>query len=83
TGLRRELVTHLAGHMDVNALDAYGLDPAVATAVEETAAENVKRLVRPPVGGADAVDWLSPEAQSPYLIGEFTETKTVWHPIGG
>ena len=83
TGLRRELVTHLAGHMDVNALDAYGLDPAVATAVEETAAENVKRLVRPPLGGADAVDWLSPEAQSPYLIGEFTETKTVWHPIGG
>ena len=83
TGLRRELVTHLAGHMDVNALDAYGLDPALATAVEETAAENVKRLVRPPAGGADAVDWLSPEAQSPYLIGEFTETKTVWHPIGG
>ena len=83
TGLRRELVTHLAGHMDVNALDAYGLDPALATAVEETAAENVKRLVRPPLGGADAVDWLSPEAQSPYLIGEFTETKTVWHPIGG
>ncbi|MEX1156239.1 MAG: aldehyde dehydrogenase family protein [Chloroflexota bacterium] len=82
TGLRRELVTHLAGHMDVNALDAYGLDPAVATAVEETAAENVKRLVRPPAGGADAVDWLSPEAQSPYLIAEFTETKTVWHPIG-
>ncbi len=82
TGLRRELVSHLAGHMDVNALDAYGLDPAVAAAIEETAAENVKRLVRPPAGGADAVDWLSPGAQSPYLIGEFTETKTVWHPIG-
>ena len=24
TGLRRELVGHLAGHMDVNALDAFG-----------------------------------------------------------
>jgi acyl-CoA reductase-like NAD-dependent aldehyde dehydrogenase len=82
TGLRRELVTHLAGHMDVNALDAYGLDPAMGVAVEELATENVKRLVRPPRGGADAVDWLSPRAQSPYLIGEFTETKTVWHPIG-
>ena len=82
TGLRRELVMHLAGHMDVNGLDAYGLDPVAATAVEETAAENVKRLVRPPTGGADAVDWLSPRAQSPYQIGEFTETKTVWHPIG-
>jgi acyl-CoA reductase-like NAD-dependent aldehyde dehydrogenase len=82
TGLRRELVMHLAGHMDVNALDAYGLDPAQGVAVEEIATENVKRLVRPPRGGADAVDWLSPSAQSPYLIGEFVETKTVWHPIG-
>jgi len=82
TGLRRELVMHLAGHMDVNALDAYGLDPAMGVAVEELANENVKRLVRPPRGGADTVDWLSPRAQSPYLIGEFTETKTVWHPIG-
>jgi len=82
TGLRRELVTHLAGHMDVNALDAYGLDPAQGAAIEELATENVKRLVRPPRGGADGVDWLSPRAQSPYLIGEFTETKTVWHPIG-
>jgi acyl-CoA reductase-like NAD-dependent aldehyde dehydrogenase len=82
TGLRRELVQHLAGHMDVNALDAYGLDPSEAPSVEELAVENVKRLVRPPAGGADAVDWLSPNAQSPYQIGEFVETKTVWHPIG-
>ena len=82
TGLRRELVQHLAGHMDVNALDAYGLDPAQGIAVEELATENVKRFVRPPSGGANPVDGLSPRAQSPYLIGEFTETKTVWHPIG-
>lgn len=82
TGLRRELVQHLAGHMDVNALDAYGLDPAQGIAVEELATENVKRLVRPPGSGSASVDWLSPRAQSPYLIGEFTETKTVWHPIG-
>jgi hypothetical protein len=82
TGLRRELVTHLAGHMDVNALDAFGLDPDLAASVEELAIENVKRLVRPPAGGADAVDWLDPRAQSPYLIGEYVETKTVWHPIG-
>ena len=82
TGLRGELVTHLAGHMDVNALDAYGLSPDQAAAVEELATENVKRLIRPPSSGADAVDWLDPRTQSPYLIGEFVETKTVWHPIG-
>jgi acyl-CoA reductase-like NAD-dependent aldehyde dehydrogenase len=82
TGLRRELVGHLAGHMDVNALDAYGVDPRAATEVEELATENVKRLVRPPEGGEAKIDWLSPRAQSPYHIGEFVETKTVWHPIG-
>jgi acyl-CoA reductase-like NAD-dependent aldehyde dehydrogenase len=82
TGLRRELVTQLAGHMDVNALDAFGLDPLLIAGIEEIAVENVKRVARPPVGGADAVDWLSSSAQSPYLIGEFVETKTVWHPIG-
>jgi acyl-CoA reductase-like NAD-dependent aldehyde dehydrogenase len=82
TGLRRELVQHLAGHMDVNGLDAFGLDPAQGAAIEELAVENVKRLVRPPGSGSDAVDWLSPRSQSPYLIADFVEIKTVWHPIG-
>jgi acyl-CoA reductase-like NAD-dependent aldehyde dehydrogenase len=82
TGLRRELVPHLAAHMDVNALDAFGADPAEAASIEETAVENVKRLVRPPAAGLDRYDWLADAAQSPYLIGEFVEIKTVWHPIG-
>ena len=82
TGLRRELVGHLAGHMDVNGLDAFGAAPDEAPALEETAVENVKRTVRPPAGGLDGYDWLADAAQSPYLIGEFVEIKTVWHPIG-
>jgi len=82
TGLRRELVTHLAGHMDVNGLDAFGLARADLTAVEELATENVKRLSRPPVAGLDHYNWLRPAAQSPYLIADFVEVKTVWHPIG-
>ncbi|MGH2356486.1 MAG: aldehyde dehydrogenase family protein [Candidatus Limnocylindria bacterium] len=82
TGLRSELVGHLAGHMDVNALDAFGADPADAVAIEQTAVENVKRLVRPPAAGLERFDWLSERAQSPYLISEFVEIKTVWHPIG-
>jgi acyl-CoA reductase-like NAD-dependent aldehyde dehydrogenase len=82
TGLRGELVQHLAGHMDVNGLDAYGLDPAQGAAIEELAVENVKRLVRPPGAGSQGTDWLSQRSQSPYLIGEFVEVKTVWHPIG-
>ena len=82
TGLRRELVAPLAGHMDVNALDLYGTDGDGSAALQELATENMKRVVRPagrPLGD-DA--WLAPSAQSPFLIGNFVEIKTVWHPIG-
>ncbi len=82
TGLRDELVAHLAGHMDVNGLDAFGVTPSEAAAIEELAVENVKRVARPPPAGLARYDWLSPAAQSPYLIGDFVEIKTVWHPIG-
>jgi acyl-CoA reductase-like NAD-dependent aldehyde dehydrogenase len=82
TGLRRELAGHLAGHMDVNALDAFGATAEEAATLEEVAVENVKRFVRPPSGGLDRYDWLADAAQSPYLIGEYVEVKTVWHPIG-
>ena len=82
TGLRGELMGHLAGHMDVNALDAFGADPAESATLEEVAVENVKRFVRPPSAGLGRYDWLADAAQSPYLIGEFVEIKTVWHPIG-
>jgi acyl-CoA reductase-like NAD-dependent aldehyde dehydrogenase len=82
TGLRRELVGHLAAHMDVNAIDAFGADPGDAVALEDAAVENVKRFVRPPAGGLERYDFLADAAQSPYLIGEFVEIKTVWHPIG-
>ena len=82
TGMRRELVGHLAGHMDVNGLDAFGASPDEATTLEEVAVENVKRFVRPPAAGLDRYDWRAPDAESPYFIGEFVEVKTVWHPIG-
>ena len=82
TGLRREIVPALAAHMDVNGLDAFGVATSEAAAVEDAGVENVKRLVRPPSGGLERYDWLAASAQSPYLIGQFVETKTVWHPIG-
>jgi acyl-CoA reductase-like NAD-dependent aldehyde dehydrogenase len=82
TGLRRELVGHLAGHMDVNGLDAFGAAPDEAATLEEVAVENVKRFVRPPSTELARYDWTAESAQSPYLIGEFVEIKTVWHPIG-
>lgn len=72
TGSAAELTPWLAGHMDVDAIDLTGSDPALLEAAELAAADNVKRVVR-----FDAVD-----SQSPYQIAAFTETKTVWHPKG-
>jgi acyl-CoA reductase-like NAD-dependent aldehyde dehydrogenase len=70
TGLREELASVLAGHMDVNALDVSGQNGDVAE-LERLAAENVKRVVR---GATDD--------QSAWEISPFLELKTVWHPIG-
>ncbi|OGN84788.1 MAG: aldehyde dehydrogenase [Chloroflexi bacterium GWC2_73_18] len=85
TGLRRELVPVLAAHMDVNALDAWGVAPEMQAAVEESAMENIKRIARPPrgAGAGDRFDWLDDRAaQRPEWIAAFLEYKTVWHPIG-
>lgn len=83
TGLRRELVPIMAGHMDVNAIDTWGVPRDMRTAVEEAAIENVKRLARPPRGADERFDWLDDRrAQRPEWIAAFLEMKTVWHPIG-
>jgi acyl-CoA reductase-like NAD-dependent aldehyde dehydrogenase len=77
TGRTKELVPWLAGHMDVNAIDATGVPEDLRHEVEELSAENVKRLHRGP-----EVDPFSDEAQSPYEVTAFMEMKTVWHPMG-
>ena len=77
TGHTAELVPWLAGHMDVNALDATGVPDELRTQVEELSAENVKRVHRAP--DADPFD---EQAQSPYEVTAFVEYKTVWHPMG-
>jgi acyl-CoA reductase-like NAD-dependent aldehyde dehydrogenase len=83
TGYRRELVPVLAGHMDVNGLDAWGVDPEELESVESAAVENLKRVSRRPRTARDGFDWLDDtRAQRPEWISAFLETKTVWHPIG-
>jgi acyl-CoA reductase-like NAD-dependent aldehyde dehydrogenase len=66
TGRRDELAPHLASHLDIDALDLPGGDAAL----EQAAAENVKRVV------------FSKPGQSLYEISSFLEFKTVWHPMG-
>jgi len=84
TGLKRELVPVLAGHVDVDAIDVWGVPDDLRTDVELIAADSVKRLARRPAGTTDArFDWLDDRAsERPEWIAAFLEMKTVWHPIG-
>ena len=77
SGHVRELVSWLAGHMDVNALDITGVPDELVADVEALAAENVKRIHRGPSG-----DPFAAAAQSPYEVTALMEFKTVWHPMG-
>jgi acyl-CoA reductase-like NAD-dependent aldehyde dehydrogenase len=83
TGVRRELVPWLASHLDVNAIDAFGVPSDLRVLLEESAMENLKRLSLPPRGDPDRYDWLDDRhAQRLEWISAFLEMKTVWHPIG-
>jgi len=84
TGHKKELVPVLAAHMDVDAIDVWGVADATRRDVELAATDNVKRIVRRPAGIADArFDWLDDRAaERPEWIAAYLEMKTVWHPIG-
>ena len=74
TGRTAELAPVLAGHMDVNAIDLTGVDPAARAELERLAADNVKRVF-----AADE-DWAAAPDMRRMLA--FLEVKTVWHPVG-
>jgi acyl-CoA reductase-like NAD-dependent aldehyde dehydrogenase len=78
TGRVAETAPWLASHADVNAIDLTGVtDPELARSLEEAAAGNLKRVLRPPT---TTPDWTA----DPGLrrMTAFLETKTVWHPKG-
>ena len=78
TGRVAELGKPLADHLDVDALDLAGVaDAALATSLEQAAAENLKRVLRP---AAAPADWAA--APGTARLTAFLETKTVWHPVG-
>ncbi len=80
TGKQADLLPWLAGHRDVDAIDATGIaDADLLVDVQVAAADNLKRVKRP--HGA-VTDWTSPDAQSPWACAAYMETKTVWHPAG-
>jgi len=78
TGSVAETAPWLAGHADVNALDLTGVaDVELGTELERTAADTLKRVLRPPYA---EVDWHADPG--PGRLTAFLETKTVWHPKG-
>ena len=80
SGIKSELISWLAAHMDVNAIDATGVKSDGLAAVQKTAAENVKRFVH---FDGETIGWTDERlSQSPYAIFDFQEMKTVWHPMG-
>ncbi|MBI2762782.1 MAG: aldehyde dehydrogenase family protein [Chloroflexi bacterium] len=84
TGFKKELAPVLAGHVDVDAIDVWGVEDATRREIELLATDNVKRIVRRPAGVTDArFDWLDDRAaERPEWIAAYMEMKTVWHPIG-
>ena len=73
TGRTEEIAPWLASHMDVNAIDLSGATRPLADDLAATAAENLKRVVKP---GDE--DWTLAPGLDRMLT--YLETKTVWHP---
>ncbi len=75
TGKKEEIIVHLSKHMDVNAI--YLTDNLeYKKLVQEEAIQNLKRIV---VGNQKS--WHDESVENPYIITEFMETKTTWHPV--
>ena len=78
-GNRAELASHIASHMDVNAIvDAAG-DGVLGGQLQTGVAENLKRYHRRTL---TADEWFGDKGEDPYWILDTVEMKTAWHPIG-
>lgn len=76
TGKQTELLTQFAAHKDVNAILYCGKDAETIAKIQSLAIENLKRVVV-----RDDGDYFDDKYESPYMIFDFQETKTTWHPI--
>lgn len=75
TGKLIELAKPIVTHMDVNAIAYAGDDIKFMKEIELDAVENLKRVRR------YDLNWMDQKSQDLYLISDFQEVKTTWHPI--
>lgn len=73
TGDRKDLLEVMASHMDVNAMLLCTDSREERKWVQTLAADHILRVVLQPNQAPD---------KSPYLIHDFQEIKTTWHPVG-
>lgn len=75
TGDKKELISHMASHMDVNAIIYCGKDEGNIKEINQLSSNNLKRTIF-----YKKTDWFNENAQSPYFIEKTQEIKTTWHP---
>jgi hypothetical protein len=81
TGIKKELIGHLAGHMDVNAFDYADSNPSFKKDVQRSCANNVKRFVYS--AHKNAADYFNDDKnENLNQIQNFVEIKTIWHTMG-
>jgi acyl-CoA reductase-like NAD-dependent aldehyde dehydrogenase len=76
TGNSKELLSHMANHIEVKAICYARNNPAEIKQIGELATLNLKRIVL----YNQIKDWAKIDV-GPYSIKDFQETKTTWHPI--
>lgn len=79
TGLKSEVVSHMAGHFDINAIDYCDENTEMKKNVQILCANNVKRF------HSLSKDWSwysDDQNESLKEIEKFIEIKTVWHTMG-
>lgn len=81
SGQLDELVTQMAGHRNIDAVDDASGDPAIRKTIEFESAINLKRTVSLPALTEE--QWFDEERHHRLAaIEKFVETKTTWHPVG-
>jgi len=75
TGDKKELIPHMASHMDVNAIVYCGKDADEIKEISQLSSNNLKRTIF-----YKKTDWFNENTQSPYFIEKTQEIKTTWHP---
>ena len=78
TGLRADLIEHIATHRQVASINAAVSRKQDRVTIEIGAADSIKRVHFSSLSGDDWYD--SKLAASPWAIEPFVEMKTIWHP---